>query len=107
MTRNLAAVPANENDEAGLMRLRLYVVGGTPNSMRAIQNWHAIAQEFLGGRAEMEIIDVLEAPQRLLADGILVTPTLLRLYPQPIVKIVGDLSQTDRVLRTLGVQSKS
>jgi circadian clock protein KaiB len=84
------------------MLLRLYVADSAPNSTRAIANLAAICREHLGDKFELEIIDVLEHPLRALADGILVTPSLTKISPSPLAKIVGNLSDTAGVLRALG-----
>jgi circadian clock protein KaiB len=83
--------------------LRLYIADSAPNSTRAIANLAAICKEHLGDQFELEIIDVLEYPQRALADGILVTPSLTKLSPSPSTKIVGNLSDTSSVLHALGI----
>ena len=83
--------------------LRLYIADSAPNSTRAIANLAAICKEHLGDQFELEIIDVLEYPQRALADGILVTPSLTKLSPSPSTKIVGNLSDTGSVLHALGI----
>jgi circadian clock protein KaiB len=82
--------------------LRLYVAGNAPNSLRAIANAKAICEGQGGVPYELEIVNVLEHPKRALADGIIVTPTLLKLSPPPIQRMVGDLSDRAQVLLTLG-----
>ena len=82
--------------------LRLYVAGNAPNSLRAIANARAICEDQEGSRFELEIVNVLENPKRALADGIIVTPTLIKLSPLPIQRMVGDLSDRNQVLQTLG-----
>jgi len=82
--------------------LRLYVAGNAPNSLRAIANARAICEDQGGSRFELEIVNVLEHPKRALADGIIVTPTLIKLSPSPIQRMVGDLSDRNQVLQTLG-----
>jgi circadian clock protein KaiB len=84
--------------------LRLYVSGNAPNSLRAIINARAICQGQADPPFELEIVDVLEHPKRALADGIIVTPTLLKLSPAPIQRMVGNLSDTNQVLLTLGAK---
>jgi circadian clock protein KaiB len=84
-------------------RLRLYIAGGAPNSTLAQKNMLAICRQHLNGKHRLEIIDVLKEPERALEDGILVTPTLLKLSPDPVVTMVGDLSATDAVLQSLGL----
>jgi circadian clock protein KaiB len=83
--------------------LRLYIANNAPNSVRAIANLEAICKEHLRDMFKLEIIDVLEYPQRALADGILVTPSLAKLSPAPKAKIVGNLSDTVNVLSALGI----
>lgn len=84
--------------------MRLYVVNSAPNSLLAIANLAAICQEFLQDNFNLEIIDVLEEPLRALADGILVTPSLTKLLPSPVAKIVGNLSDKGNVKRALGIR---
>ncbi|MGE0857843.1 MAG: circadian clock KaiB family protein [Gammaproteobacteria bacterium] len=84
--------------------LRLYIAGNAPNSRLAIGNLTAICAERLAGRYELDIIDVLIAPQRALADGILVTPSLAVLGPGPAVRIVGNLNDRAGVLHALGIE---
>jgi circadian clock protein KaiB len=81
--------------------LRLYVAGHAPNSVRAIANATAICHEHFAACHSLEIVDLLEDPRRALADGIIVTPTLLKLSPLPVLRVIGNLSDTDRVLMTL------
>jgi circadian clock protein KaiB len=83
------------------LRLRLYVAGNAPNSMRAIANARAICEEHFASGHELEIVDLLEHPQRALADGIIVTPTLLKVMPLPVQRVIGNLSDTRQVLQTL------
>lgn len=84
------------------LRLRLYVAGQAPNSVAARRNLAAA----LGpdGKAEVETIDVLDAPERALADGVLVTPTLLRVRPAPVVFVVGTLADRAAVRAALGLE---
>jgi circadian clock protein KaiB len=88
--------------KAGVVSLRLYIAGNAPNSLRAVANTKAICQEYLTGRSDLEIVDLLRHPERALADGIIVTPTLVRLKPRPIHRVIGDLSDTAQVLMMLG-----
>jgi circadian clock protein KaiB len=82
---------------------RLYVTGDAPNSVRARSNLAAIASERLAGRHAIEEIDVLKEPMRALADNIVVTPTLVKLKPGPERRIIGNLSEREKVLITLGL----
>jgi circadian clock protein KaiB len=74
--------------------LRLYVAGSAPNSVRAIANATAICDEHFAAQHTVE-------PERALADGIIVTPTLLKVSPSPVQRLVGNLSDTQQVVRTL------
>ncbi len=78
--------------------LRLYVAGQTPNSVRAFANLKKICEEYLAGQYRIEIIDLLVNPQLAKGDQILAVPTLVRKLPEPVRKIIGDLSNTERVL---------
>jgi circadian clock protein KaiB len=78
--------------------LRLYVAGQTPKCIRAFSNLKKICEEYLAGRYHIEMVDLLENPQLARGDQILAVPTLVRRLPEPIKKIIGDLSNTERVL---------
>jgi len=78
--------------------LRLYVAGQTDKSLRAINNLKRICQDHLHGRYSIEVIDLLEQPQLAAGDQIIALPTLVRRLPQPMKKILGDLSNQERVL---------
>jgi circadian clock protein KaiB len=84
-------------------KFRLYVADDTMNSVQAKANLHALCQTHLAGRHEIEILDVFKEPQRAILEGIRMTPTLLKLAPLPIRRIVGTLTDTKRVLETLGL----
>lgn len=79
-------------------RLRLYVAGNTPNSIAAFANLKDICEVHLGGRYQIEIVDLLENPTLAKGDQIVAIPTLVRRLPFPVKKIIGDLSNRDRVL---------
>jgi circadian clock protein KaiB len=87
--------------------LRLYVAGQTEKSIRAIRNLHRICAEHLQGRFSIEVIDLLERPQLAEGDQILAIPTLVRRLPEPIKKIIGDLSNEERVLVGLDIRPHS
>jgi len=78
--------------------LRLYVAGQSPKALTAVANLKRICEEHLAGQYRIEIIDLLKNPQLAAGDQILALPTLVRKLPQPIRKIIGDLSNTERVL---------
>ena len=79
-------------------RLRLYVAGETPKSLAAFANLKRICEEHLAGRYDIEIVDLREQPALARGDEILAVPTLVRRLPEPITKIIGDLSDTEKVL---------
>ena len=85
-------------------RLRLYVAGQTPKSLAAFANLKRICEDHLQGRYEIEVVDLLKNPQLARGDQILALPTLVRKLPLPVRKIIGDLSNTERVLVGLDVQ---
>jgi circadian clock protein KaiB len=78
--------------------LRLYVAGQTPKCVRAFENLKRFCEEYLAGRYHIEMVDLLQNPQLARGDQILAVPTLVRRLPEPIKKIIGDLSNTERVL---------
>ena len=92
---NIAA-PAVLSPEVFL--LRLYVAGQTPKCIRAFANLKRICEEYLAGHYHIEMVDLLQNPQLARGDQILAVPTLVRRLPEPIKKIIGDLSNTERVL---------
>ena len=83
---------------------RLYVAGDAPNSAQALGNLTALCQTYLPDRYEIEVVDVLKAPMLALQANVLMTPTLLKLSPPPVRRIVGALSQMQIVLDTLGLE---
>lgn len=82
----------------GLYNLRLYVAGQTPKSITALANLKKICEEHLVGRYQIEVIDLLEHPQLAAGDQILAVPTLVRRLPEPLKRIIGNLSNMERVL---------
>jgi circadian clock protein KaiB len=86
--------------------LRLYIAGQTPKAVRAFANLRKICDEHLSGRYKIEVIDLLEDPQLGRGDQILALPTLVRRLPSPIKKIIGDLSNTERVLVGLDLRPR-
>jgi circadian clock protein KaiB len=84
-------------------RLRLFVTGTTPRSARAIQNIRTICEEHLQGRYDLDVIDIYQHPEHVKAEQIVVTPTLVKLFPLPVRKLIGDLSEKERVLAALDI----
>jgi len=83
------------------LQLRLYVAGHAPNSLHALASLTALCETHFPLAHDLEIVDMLDHPERALADGVIVTPTLLKLRPLPVQRIVGGLGDTARLLRTL------
>ena len=88
----------------GKFLLTLYVTGQTPTAVRAIFNLQRICEEELRGQFEMAVIDVLERPQLAEDEKILATPTLIKNFPLPLRRIIGDMSDTEKVLLGLDLQ---
>lgn len=91
------ALAVRASDEAE-WELRLYVAGRTAKSVTAFNNLKRLCEEHLAGRYRIEIVDLLEQPQLAAGDQIVAIPTLVRKLPEPIRKIIGDLSNTERTL---------
>jgi circadian clock protein KaiB len=87
--------------------LRLYVAGQSPKSLNAVANLKKLCEEHLAGRYEIEIIDLIEHPTLAKSDDILALPTLVRRFPEPLRRIIGDLSDTERVLVSLRLRPES
>jgi len=104
MSRDQGADRAATGDDTEVFDLRLYVAGQSPRSVRALENLRRVCDEHLAGRYRVEVIDLLVSPQLARGDEILAVPTLVRKLPEPIRKIIGDLSDTDRVLVGLQVR---
>lgn len=97
---------ATEHPAKQHYRLRLFVSGSTPRSARAIRNIRALCEENLRGRYDLEVIDVFQHPESIKPDQIIVTPTLVKMLPPPMRKIIGDLSNTERTLVGLDIVSQ-
>ena len=90
--------------KAQSFKLRLYVAGQTPKSIRAFANLKVLCDQHLQGRYQIEVIDLLEHPEMARGDQIVALPTLVIKLPQAVRNIIGDLSNTDRVLVGLALQ---
>jgi circadian clock protein KaiB len=97
--------PAGLQDER--YALRLYVTGTTPQSARAIANVRIICEEHLQGRYELEVVDLYQQPQLAEGEQIIVAPTLIKKLPLPLRRIIGDLSDIERVLVGLDLRRKA
>ena len=107
---------ANEPDDEGSeealapgmhYNLRLYVAGATPKSAAAIANLNAMCEQHLAGRYSIEVIDLRENPQLAAGDQILAVPTLVRRLPPPLKRIIGDLSNSEKVLVGLDIRERN
>lgn len=95
-----------DRTDADFWDLRLYVAGQTPKSMTAFANLKRICEEHLAGKYRIEVVDLLKEPQLARGDQILALPTLVRKLPEPIKKIIGDLSNTERTLVGLDLRPR-
>jgi circadian clock protein KaiB len=86
--------------------LRLYIAGTTPRSTRALQRIKSICETYLQGRYELEVIDVYQSSEQLQLDNIVVIPTLIKQLPLPLQRMIGDLSDTEKVLFGLDIVPK-
>ena len=102
--RPRAAKAAATKPGAAEWQLRLYVAGVTPKSTAALENLKRVCETHLAGRYTIEVVDLLVNPRLAAGDQILAVPTLVRKFPEPIRKIIGDLSNEERVLVGLDVQ---
>ena len=90
----------HERADAATLRLRLYVAGVAPNSLRAIANTRAMCASHFTNHV-LEIVDLMVEPDRALADRVVVTPTLIKVSPSPEARLIGDLSDAGKLLTTL------
>lgn len=89
-----------------LYQLSLFITGASPNSVRAINNIKSICEEYLAGNYELKIIDVYQIPEIAQREQIIAVPTLIKKGPAPERRLVGDMSDTAKVLRGLGISFK-
>ena len=98
---------AQESPDPNFYDLRLYVAGQTPKSVAALANLKRFCEEHLAGKYKIEVVDLVENPKLARSDQILAIPTLVRRLPEPIRKIIGDLSNSERVLVGLEIHARS
>jgi circadian clock protein KaiB len=102
------AANAGEQDASDQQwELRLYTAGQTPKSIAAFNNLKRICEEYMPGRYEIEVIDLMQNPRLAKEDQIVAVPTLVRKLPQPLRKIIGDLSDTERALVGLQLRPRT
>ena len=102
----MGAQSGRESHEHRQWQLRLYVAGQTPKCLAAFANLKRLCEKYMDGNYHIEIIDLLQQPQLAKGDQILAIPTLVRKLPQPVRKIIGDLSNTERVLVGLDLRPR-
>ncbi len=99
--------PHSGASDDGKYHLRLYVAGQTAKSLAALSNLRRVCDEHLAGRYDIEVIDLIKSPQLAAGDQILAVPTLVRKLPEPLKRIIGDLSNTEKVLVGLDIRPKA
>jgi len=93
-------------ENPSVYQLSLFITGASPNSVRAINNIKSICEEYLSGNYELKIIDVYQLPEVAQREQIIALPTLIKRGPAPERRLVGDMSDTNKVLRGLGITDK-
>lgn len=93
-----------DGDPGGGHVLRLFVTGTTPRSTRAVETLRRLLEEHLPGRYALEVVDIYQRPELAREHGIVAVPTLVRLLPEPVRRVIGDLTMEDRVLGLLAVE---
>jgi len=107
MRRNRTSGNGRKNKASGeVWDLRLYIAGQTPRSIAALENLQQICEQYLAGKYRLEIVDLLKKPRLAAGDQILAVPTLVRRLPPPLKKMIGDLSDVDRVVVGLDLQAR-
>jgi circadian clock protein KaiB len=97
---------AQENSKDQFYTLRLYVIGASPQSVRAINNIKNICEEHLQGRYELEVVDLYQQPQLAQGEQIIASPTLIKKLPLPLRRVIGDMSNEERVLVGLDLRPR-
>jgi len=91
--------------DKGAYVLRLYLTGASPRSLRAVENVKTLCEQYLPGRYKLEVVDLYQQPEQAQAAQIIATPTLVKELPTPLRRLIGDLSDPDRVLIALNLKS--
>ena len=92
---------------SGIYMLRLFITGASPNSIRAVENIKSICEEYLPGNYNLEIIDIHQQPQLAQGEDVIAVPLMIKLAPYPKRRMIGDMSDTKRVLKGLGLATNS
>ena len=104
LSKNTKGKKEAEDFGGGKYILQLFVTGILPNSARAIVNIKEICEKYLSGRYELEIIDIYQQPSRALTEEIIAVPVLIKKFPLPELRVIGDLSDTEKVLKGLNLE---
>ena len=107
--KNEIKVQENGNEEVsieGEYILKLYITGMTPNSRKAVENVKNICEEHLKGRYQLQIIDIYQQPTLAIGEQIIAVPTLIKKLPNPLRRLIGDMSNTEKVLLGLDLKPK-
>jgi circadian clock protein KaiB len=86
--------------------LNLYVIGMSPGSLKAIENLKSICEKYLKGKYSLEIVDILKYPETMFENDLVASPTLIKRAPSPVKKLIGDLSNREKVLKLLSITSQ-
>lgn len=95
-----------QRDKSGRYMLRLFVTGSTPRSTRAIKNMRHICETHLHGRYDLEVIDIYQEPEAAFSQQVIAVPTLIKMLPGPLKRIIGDLSETEKILHSLDLRKQ-
>ena len=106
-TNSEGRAPSTSRKKKETWKLRLYVAGQTPKSITAFENLKKICEDQLSGCYDLEVIDIGQQPELITREDIIATPTLVKELPKPIRKIIGDLSDRERILVALNLQPKN
>lgn len=106
LTKTKKSPKSKKASEADKMLLRLYITGTTPQSQRALSNIKRICDEHMAGAFQLEVIDIYQSPQLAKDEQIIAAPTLVKVLPNPLRRLIGDLSNEERVLIGLDVRPK-
>jgi circadian clock protein KaiB len=97
--------PINPQPDAEYI-LNLYVIGMSPGSLKAIENLKSICEKYLKGKYSLEIVDILKYPETMFENDLVASPTLIKRAPSPVKKLIGDLSNREKVLKLLSITSQ-
>jgi circadian clock protein KaiB len=97
-TRDRSKPEAAPSKDGELYVLKLYITGTTPSSSRAVVNVRKLCETYLSGRYELEVVDIRQKPERAKEQQLIAAPTLIKLFPLPIRRFIGDMSETERLI---------